>query len=852
MKPLAGLSSSVAGVVESPGTCEQCGATTRLGEGVCLKCLLKEGLEAEGEASAEVFESVLGEANVPDIHWRLGNYEILDEIGRGGMGVIYRARQRHSRRIVAVKRVLTYQADSHETLARFRREAAAAASLDHPNILPIYEVSESQDGLAFFSMKLATGGSLRTAASPLRGKARECVELMAKVARAIEYAHAHGILHRDLQPGNILLDGRGEPLVGDFGLAKWLDEESDLTQTLTTFGTPGYIAPEQAEGAHFSPAADIYSLGAILFNLLAGRTPFVGANALSVIRQAAATPAPKLRSFAPSPGRDLETIVARCLERDPKARYHTAGALAEDLERWLEGRPIIARPVRAPSRVWRWSRRNPIVAGAFSASLLLALAVVWLLREQFNARTTRALEKSIALLPFEYLSDDKANAYLADGIQEEILTRLSKIADLKVISRTSTQHYKSSPKNLPEIAKQLGVAYILEGSVQESGDAIRVNVQLINAQSDSHLWAEKFDRKLSDIFPVETEIATKIADTLQAKLTGHEQRAIAAHPTEDPEAYRLYLQGRHLWGQRTDTGLLKAIDYFNRALSLDPNYARAYAGIADCYITLPAFSKLNPAECRQKAKLAASRALEIDSDLADAHVSLGVLLMNDGKVAEARNEFLRAMQFDPNYANAPHWYALRVLVPLGQFDEAIAQLKRALELDPLSPPFNANLGMGYTMARRYPEAIAQLRKTVELNPAFSYGHGALGYALDASGQFDQAIPEMEKAYELSRDFHVLGLLGHAYALRGNREKAFQLLKQLQDLEQQSSDWNYGLALIYLALGDKNEALNRLEESYRSGEVGFTLNIKVDPMLDPLRGDPRFENLANQIVPPASR
>ena len=852
MKPLAGPSSSVAGVVESPGKCEQCGATTRLGEAVCLRCLLKEGLEAEGEASAEVFESVLGEANVPDTHWRLGNYEILDEIGRGGMGVIYRARQRHSRRIVAVKRVLTYQADSHETLARFRREAAAAASLDHPNILPIYEVSESQDGLAFFSMKLATGGSLRTVASALRGKARECVELMAKVARAIEYAHAHGILHRDLQPGNILLDGRGEPLVGDFGLAKWLDEESDLTQTLTTFGTPGYIAPEQAEGAHFSPAADIYSLGAILFNLLAGRTPFVGANALSVIRQAAATPAPKLRSFAPSLGRDLETIVARCLERDPKARYHTAGALAEDLERWLEGRPIIARPVRAPSRVWRWSRRNPIVAGAFSASLLLALAVVWLLREQFNARTTRALEKSIALLPFEYLSDDKANAYLADGIQEEILTRLSKIADLKVISRTSTQHYKSSPKNLPEIAKQLGVAYILEGSVQESGDAIRVNVQLINAQSDSHLWAEKFDRKLSDIFPVETEIATKIADTLQAKLTGHEQRAIAAHPTEDPEAYRLYLQGRHLWGQRTDTGLLKAIDYFNRALSLDPNYARAYAGIADCYITLPAFSKLNPAECRQKAKLAASRALEIDSDLADAHVSLGVLLMNDGKVAEARNEFLRAMQFDPNYANAPHWYALRVLVPLGQFDEAIAQLKRALELDPLSPPFNANLGMGYTMARRYPEAIAQLRKTVELNPAFSYGHGALGYALDASGQFDQAIPEMEKAYELSRDFHVLGLLGHAYALRGNREKAFQLLKQLQDLEQQSSDWNYGLALIYLALGDKNEALNRLEESYRSGEVGFTLNIKVDPMLDPLRGDPRFENLANQIVPPASR
>src|SRR6266508_4357693 len=351
---LHGLSDSVGGVIESPAKCRQCGATTRLGNGLCLSCTLREGLEGDRESSRESFEAILAEDEVQDTHWRVGNYEILEEIGRGGMGVIYRARQRHSRRIVALKRVLTYQADSHETHARFRREAEAAASLDHPNILPIYEVSETEDGLPFFSMKFAAGGSLRSAASALRSEPRECVHLVAKVARAIAYAHTHGILHRDLQPGNILLDARGEPLVSDFGLAKWLDEESDLTRTLTTFGTPGYIAPEQAEGAHFGPAADIYSLGAILFNLLAGRPPFVGANALSVIRQAVATPAPKVRSLTPSVGRDLETIVACCLERDTKARYQTAGALAEDLERWLEGRPIIARPVRAPARVWRW------------------------------------------------------------------------------------------------------------------------------------------------------------------------------------------------------------------------------------------------------------------------------------------------------------------------------------------------------------------------------------------------------------------------------------------------------------------------------------------------------------------
>src|SRR5205814_4433831 len=303
--------------------CEECRSTSRVGRGLCLNCLLRRGLGCETETT-ESLQDVLDEVDVRDADWRIGNYQILEEIGRGGMGVIYRARQRHSLRIVALKRILSFHADSRETLARFRREAEAAASLDHPNILPVYEVSETEDGLPFFSMKFAAGGSLRAVAAGLRGERRECVRLMVKITRATEYAHTQAILHRDLQPGNILLDARGEPLVSDFGLAKWLDKESDLTQALTTFGTPAYIAPEPAEGADFSPAADIYSLGAILFNLLAGRPPFVGANALSVIRQAAATPAPKLRSFGPSVGRDLETIIARCLERDPKARYPSA------------------------------------------------------------------------------------------------------------------------------------------------------------------------------------------------------------------------------------------------------------------------------------------------------------------------------------------------------------------------------------------------------------------------------------------------------------------------------------------------------------------------------------------------
>src|SRR5947208_5767639 len=440
MKNSEGLSDSIPSATKGPAKCDKCGATTRLDTGICVSCLLREGLEAAGEVSRAVFESVLAEVDAPDKQWRLGNYEILDEIGRGGMGVIYRARQRHSRRIVAIKRVLSYQADSRETLTRFRREAEAVASLDHPNILPIYEVSESEDGLPFFSMKFAVGGSLRDSASSLRNEPRKCVQLMAKVARAVEYAHGKGILHRDLKPGNILLDGRGEPLVSDFGLAKSLDANNALTKSLTTFGTPGYIAPEQAEGApaDLTPAADVYSLGAILFDLLTGRPPFLGSNALSVIRQASETPAPKLRSLARSLDRDLETICARCLERDPRARYQSAADLAVDLEHWLDGRPIVARPVSPPARLWRWSRRNPKLLGAGVAGLLLGAAAIWLFHgEFFRISQFAPPEKSIAVLPFLDLSQAKDQEYFCDGISEEILHGLAKVEGLRVAGRAS-------------------------------------------------------------------------------------------------------------------------------------------------------------------------------------------------------------------------------------------------------------------------------------------------------------------------------------------------------------------------------------------------------------------------------
>jgi TolB-like protein/tRNA A-37 threonylcarbamoyl transferase component Bud32 len=514
----------------------------RLDTGVCVSCLLREGLEDGDEVSQAFYQSVLAEVDALHKSWFLGNYEILEQIGCGGMGVIYRARQRHSRRIVAVKRVLSYRADSHGALQRFRREAQAVASLDHPNILPIYEVSESEDGLPFFSMKFAEKGSLRENVASLRDEPRKCVHLMAKVARAVEYAHSRGVLHRDLKPGNILLDDRGEPLVSDFGLAKLLDANNDLTRSLTTFGTAGFIAPEQAGGAaaDFTAAADVYGLGAVLFNLLAGRPPFLGSNPVSVIRKASETQAPKLRSLSRGGGidRDLETICARCLERDPKARYQSAGDLAADLERWFGGRPIVARPVSPPMRIWRWSRRNPKLVGAGVAGLLLGAAAVWLFRDEiFQPPPFNPPEKSIAVLPFVNLSATKDQQYLGDGISGEILHTLAKVDGLRVIGRTSSFPFKGDA-NARDVGEKLNVGSVLEGNLRREANRVRVTAELIDTRSGFRLWTETYDREMEGAFTVQDEIARSIVDALKIKLAV----PIADHKESNTAAYDLYLQ----------------------------------------------------------------------------------------------------------------------------------------------------------------------------------------------------------------------------------------------------------------------------------------------------------------------
>jgi serine/threonine-protein kinase len=708
--------------------CEECGSTSRVGRGLCLNCLLRRGLGCETETS-ETLEQVLDEVDVRDADWRIGNYQILEEIGRGGMGVIYRARQKHSLRIVGLKRILSFHADSRETLARFRREAEAAASLDHPNILPIYEVSESDDGLPFFSMKFAAGGSLLDAAPGLRDDPRRIVALMAKVTRAVQHAHGHGILHRDLKPGNILLDGCGEPLVSDFGLAKWLDTSSDLTRTLTIFGTPGYIAPEQAQGPakNVTPAADIYSIGAVLFDLFTGKTPFVGEHALAVIKQASENPAPKLRTLARSADRDLETICTKCLEREPQARYHSAGDLAEDLERWLEGRPIVARPVSPPVRIWRWSKRNPKLASSVAATavlgmLLLAVAVPmgssWFLTKPPPAIP----EKSVAVLPFENLSDEQQNAYFTDGVHDEILDDLARVADLKVISRTSVMQYKSSrARNLREVAKALGVAHIVEGTVQRAGGRVRVSAQLIDARTDTHIWGDHYDRDLADVFAIQSEIAKMIADQLQAKLSTDEKVAIGKAPTTDLTAYDLYLRAKALFVGSVDMissgeQLREAERLLNETVSHDPHFPLAWCLLARVHCEIY-FHGYDHTQTRlELANVAVQSALRLQPDAGEAHLALANYYYYGFRdYTRTRAELAIARRTLPN--NAEVFKCIGYVARReGHWEEATLNLERAVELDPRNVLTLQQLAPTYDYQRRYADEVRILDRALAVVP----------------------------------------------------------------------------------------------------------------------------------------
>jgi serine/threonine-protein kinase len=462
-------------------------------------------------------------------------------------------------------------------------------------------------------------------------------------------------------------------------------------------------------------------------------------------------------------------------------------------------------------------------------------------------------EKSIAVLPFDNLSRDPDNAFFTESVQDEILTRLAKVADLKVIARTSTQKFKSAPENLPDIAKQLGVANILEGSVQKAGDQVRVNVQLINAFTSAHIWAEIYDRKLTDIFAVESDIAKAIAEALQAKLTGSEKAMIAAQPTSDTTAYELYHKGRSLWEKRSGDNLPKSIALYEQAIAHDPKYALAYAGLANSYVLLPFYASMPQRDAMAKAREAALKALQLDPNLAEAHNALGKILnFDDLDLAGAAREFQRAIELQPNNATAHQWYGNGPLDSLGRFDQAIAETKRAVELDPLSPIINNDHAYPLYYARRYDEAMAQLKKAIELDPAFFYSRQTLGLVLQAKGDLPGAIAEFEKARQLTGDPLYVVLLAVAKTKMGDKNIAQQALAELDKANRHRQGLAFDRALLYLGIGNKEEALRWLEQSYADRDGANLSWINVEPMLAPLRGEPRFEALVQKVIAPKDR
>jgi serine/threonine protein kinase/Tfp pilus assembly protein PilF len=645
----------------------------------------------------------------------LGDYELLEEIGRGGQGVVFRARQKGLNRTVALKVISLGQWGSKAHLTRFRREAEAAASLDHPGIVPIYEVGE-HGGSCYFSMKFVEGGQLDEVVRRTPMSIRQAAELIAKVARTVHYAHEHGILHRDIKPGNILLDAKGEPLLTDFGLARLVESESTITRTMEVMGTPSYMAPEQAVGnnAAVSGATDVYGLGAVLYQLLTGHPPFAGGTSYETIKLLLDTEPRQPRLLNPKIDRDLSTICLKCLEKDPKRRYSSALALAEDLERWLKHEPIQARHTGVFARGSKWVRRNPTSALLAASLVALAGSAGWIVWKSELIR--QPVTNGIAVLPFENLSPDPDNAYFAEGIQDEILTRLANIADLKVVSRTSGQQYQSKPRNLAEIAKQLGVANILEGSVQRAADQVRVNVQLINAQTDSHLWADTYDRNLTDIFGVESEIAKRIAESLQAKLSSREEQALAVKPTNNPDAYDAYLRGLAFEAHSAPFVSWKARDFYERAVQLDPKFAIAWARLsrADALLYLSR-NDATPAR-RAAAKRALENAQNLDPNSSETLLALGYYqygVLVDYRLA--KSTFRRAREMLPGSSDVPYVLS-RVARREGQWDQSIAYSEQALGLDPRNVELLQGAAWTYAALKQFRAALRLYDRVLDIKP----------------------------------------------------------------------------------------------------------------------------------------
>ncbi|HEY0004256.1 MAG TPA: protein kinase [Pyrinomonadaceae bacterium] len=833
----------------------------------------------------------------------LGRYEIQSTLGAGGMGEVYLASDIKLERTVALKLLPAKFADDAERMRRFLQEARAAAALNHPHIAHIYEIGEAE-GTHFIAMEYVHGETLREKIYYNRAPLSKLLKYLTQVAEGLTKAHAEGIVHRDLKPDNIMVTHDGYAKILDFGLAK-LVEPQERTETGeageaasgeastvviqqyslagTIMGTPGYMSPEQAQGREIDYRSDIFSFGCILYEAATGQRAFKGQDTLDSLHKTVYGPTPQIKDINPEAPDHLQKIIRRCLAKDANKRYHSIKDVAIELEElWQElesgrahdyevqtsaagwqaesgsaqpqsqpskpfasgtGEHSIERPASSAEYVFGEIKRHRVAALVCLLLLVLAAASFTYLR---YFRKGRAAFDSIVVLPFVNASGDKETEFLSDGVTETLINNFTKIPALRIIARSTAFRYKGRDVDPQQVGRELKVSAILTGKVLQRGDLLNIQVDLIDATNGVEIWGEQYNGKAAEILDIQQRIARDVSERLRLQLTGDEERRATKRYTENAEAYQLYLKGRFFWNKRTGEALKKSVEHFNQAIEKDPNYALAFAGLADAYLLFPGYAVETPQEAYPKAKAAAKKALEIDETLAEAHAALGVeLFAYEWKSDESSEQFRRAIELNPNYATAHHWYGNQYLQYIGRFDEAIIEVKRAQELDPLSLIINADLGDTYFYARQYDKAIEQLRKTIEMDESFYYAHFELGMAYTMKGSFAEAISEYRQAGELDDDPYVLALLGHAYAMSGRRDEALKVLDQLKEMAKTRYVREQCFILIYAGLGQKDEAFQWLETSYQNHSQNMT-RLRVNPLLDNLRSDPRFDEMVRRV------
>ena len=834
---------------------------------------------------------------------KLGRYEIRSKLGEGGMGEVYLAEDTQLHRKVALKVLPSDIAANHDRMRRFEQEASAAAALNHPNIAHIYEIGVAE-GVHFIAMELVDGQTLRAKIHKERTDLTKLLRFLQHTAEGLARAHAAGIVHRDLKPDNIMISRDGHAKILDFGLAKLIeglgDRETggvgDEGQTLIApsprhpgspsptspgliMGTVGYMSPEQAQGKtkDIDQRSDIFSFGCILFEACTGQKPFQGESLVKSLHMVVYEPAPLLAELNPSVPPELQRIVRRCLAKDPDERYQSIKDVAielKELRRELEGAGIdtTVPPARsrAPEEVTGSERVVSTTSGPASiqthassaeyvisgikqhklAASIIGLAVlvsgITLFALYLRARTSNVSIKSIAVMPFVNETGKTELEYLTDGMTDTLISSLSQLPNMSVKARASVFRYKGKETNPQTIGKELNVQAILNGHVTQRGDQLTLTLELVDVQTENVIWSEQYNRKEADLVSLQGEIARDVSVKLRTKLSGSEEEKVAKTYTANPEAYQLYLKGLFYWNKRTGEALKTSLDYFKQATEKDPGYAQAYAGMALAYVLLPEYSAGTPTDSHTKAKAAATKALQLDETLAEAHTVLAYSLYSfDRNAAESGREFKRAIELNPNFATAHQWYGGGLLVVTQRFDEAIAEGKRAVEIDPLSLVGNLQLATTYYYARRYEESIAQLRKIVELDRNWFLAHMVLCQVNESKGLASEAVAECLKARELNDDPYVLAFLTRALAASGKRDEAMKTLEQMHEISKQRYVPAYGFAIAYAGLGDKDQAFQWIERSLQDRAWDVTY-LKVDPIMESLHADPRFADLVKRV------